>query len=141
MQRTIAEARQALDRLQLSPAEREEIRSAIESIVSQAVTGQDEMNVREHEEIRMRITNLKKAMGQVSRDMTALTEEAKASDISAADFYVEFKLLHDKRHQLIETAERLGSHIEDFEAREDDVEGYLDELYSKYPTLRPDFPV
>jgi chromosome segregation ATPase len=141
MQRTIAQARDALDQLNVSPGERDELERATEAVIREAVQAQEEVHLQEQEEIRSQIDSVKKALGQVSRDLSALDAESRTSEMTSAEYHSEFRTLQVQRRELLAKAERLRNQIDDFEIRDDDVEGYLDELFTKYPTLRPDFPI
>lgn len=140
MKLTIAQARERLAASTLSPAVRRELEGQVEATIARAVEGQRRLHEGETHDLRQRLKVIGKGLAAVAEDFEELEDTADSSDITARDYHAFFEELEGRRRDLLRKAEDVGQQIEEFERRDDDIEGYLDEMYGKYPSLKPNFP-
>lgn len=140
MQRTIAEARRMLDEQNLAPARRRELQREVDRIVGERVALMHRHQVDHIAMLDATIGNVKSALYENKVKVRALVEKGKIGDMTAAEYGARFEELRRDRERLVKQAESIESRVEDVARMEDDAEGYLDELFERFPAQRPDFP-
>lgn len=138
--RTIAEARAELDRLTLSPAKRKEYERHLGKHVKREVARVIADQSHDFARLDEQVTTVKSALGEVEDALYELERDSRSRDVSAHEYREAFDALQSKRRSLLTRASSLETQIERFASIEDDPEAHLDSLYTRFPTIRPEWP-
>lgn len=138
--RTIAEARDWLDKNNLSPAKRREYEKHLQRHVKTEVARLSVSQAEVHSQLYDTVADLKRAFTAVEQDLLDLERNSRDMPMTAEQYAMAFGELQKRRDRLHHNAMQVQSRIERYGEIEDDPEGYLDSLYTRFPAIKPTFP-
>jgi chromosome segregation ATPase len=138
--RTIAEAREALDQLTLSPQQRRDYERHLTKLVNREVARVHQRQLHSYQTLDEEIGGLKAALSEVETQLYDLEKESRGRDLAAAEYRQRFGDLRARRNRLLDRATSLQTQVDKLTEVDEDPEGHLDSLYQRYPTIRPEWP-
>lgn len=138
--RTIAEARAELDRLTLPPAKRREYEGFLTKRVKREVARVTTSQSMDYTRLDEQVSAVKTALSTVEDDLHQLEKDSRSREVSASEYREGFDRLQRRRRSLLDKASSLESQVERFASIEEDPEAQLDSLYTRFPTIRPEWP-
>jgi predicted nucleic acid-binding Zn-ribbon protein len=138
--RTIAQARDQLDRLTISPDRRREYERILSRHVKREVARVHTNQMEGYRNLDAEVTDVKQALGDVERGLNDLDRQSRSRDLTASEYRKQFDDLQGERQRLLQRAMSLQAQVDKLAEVEEDPEAYLDSLYERYPTIRPEFP-
>ncbi|MBW3589516.1 MAG: hypothetical protein KY429_08875 [Actinobacteria bacterium] len=137
--RTIAQAEQELGRLVMSSDEFGKLEREIQRAKDKAKTMIAEMQTQRFAELEEEIRVVKRAYNAIETEMQDLKAESERRDVAASEYRQRFNDLMQRREKVGARARTLDARIEEYRRIEADPEGWMDDLFERYPTIKPDF--
>lgn len=139
-QRTINEAREALDNMALPPATRREYEKHLGRHVRTELARLSVSQAEQHGALDQGVTDIKQAFSEIQQELEDLEQRSRTSDFAARDYAHYYGELQQRRNRTEHRAMSLQSQLDAYCAIEEDPEGYIDSLYERFPAIRHDFP-
>lgn len=139
-QRTFAQARTALDALSTTGVRRRRLTAELERL-EQEYTARVRADVEHrHADLKQTLDRLYDAQDAVEDRLRDLRKRGAQGLVEPAEYRDMFQELTDERRRLHRSVRALGGQAAGLAQMEDEPLTYLDNLFSKYPLIAPDFP-
>lgn len=138
--RTFGEARAVLDTLVLSPDDRKEREKLLKQKINKELAALHTRQKEQHQTLEATIKELKSDLSEVEQKLYDLEKDSRAHDISAHEYRQRFDQLQQQRAGLMQKSLATMAQADRYADIEEDPESYLDDMYRRFPTVKPEFP-
>src|SRR4051794_27295891 len=140
MERTLTEARAALDVLPLTVEDRRAFEAILSERVREGVVMISEDLDRDHTVLGDMIEEGRDAISEISTELRDLEAKAKAGAVNASEFGDGFDLLRERYEKVSNQLANSDRGIDRLAALEANPIAAADDFYRRFPAVRPSFP-